>query len=366
MFGCGGRPQHKAGRVSRTVILAGGLIVCGLALAQEPQQPTLKSEPIPTVGQQPSTAQSQPTAKSQPTDAEQLMPVLQGIESAIRKLIPSEDTEQRRRQEEREKADLKAQEDMAFWAMTMFWATLATVLLTFAALIAIIRTLHHTRRAADYAKSMVEEAAKATNAANATFDEARLANEIARDGLIAQHRPWMTLELDSAGPVHLARPGRGEVSVELTTTNIGNSPALMTMYKAKAYWTHDDWPKMEHLAKLVKETTERTVEYPHANVVLPKDDAKFGFVRLQLNPVMPKTTPTDGRKFNIVILCCVVYQTALSQKWFHTARIIYVRPKGPDANPSRNPLYFKWSDGEVPTERLKASISKAGGTVSVA
>ncbi len=291
--------------------------------------------------------------------------MLQGIESAIRDSIPTEDTTQRQQQDQRENADLKAQEDMAFWSMAMFWATFATVLLTFAALVAIIRTLHHTRRAADYAKEMVDEAAKATSAANATFDEARLANEIARDGLIAQYRPWMMLELDGAGPVHLDRPGRGEVSVYLTTKNIGNSPALMTMYKAEAYWTHDDWPTREQLIELAQKTTERQVEYPHANIVLPNDDAKFGFVKLQLKPAKPNTKPDEKRRFSIVILCCVVYQVALSNKWFHTAQIVYVRPKGAETEGRSNPLYFNWSLGDVPAERLKGTLSKAGGTMSV-
>ena len=66
---------------------------------------------------------------------------------------------------DRAERDLNAQEDMAFWAKLMFWANFATVALTFVALVAIIRTLHHTRRAADAADEMNTEARAATKAA---------------------------------------------------------------------------------------------------------------------------------------------------------------------------------------------------------
>ncbi|MEQ1523033.1 MAG: hypothetical protein ABL936_17335 [Aestuariivirga sp.] len=50
----------------------------------------------------------------------------------------------------------------------MFWATFATVFTTLLGLALIARTLHHTRRAADYAKDMVGEA-KTTTAATLTL-----------------------------------------------------------------------------------------------------------------------------------------------------------------------------------------------------
>ncbi len=54
---------------------------------------------------------------------------------------------------------------MAQWAEWMFYAAAATVALTLAALFAIIRTLVHTRRAADYTRDMLVEAEKSTAAA---------------------------------------------------------------------------------------------------------------------------------------------------------------------------------------------------------
>ena len=60
----------------------------------------------------------------------------------------------------------------------MFFAAFATVILTFAALLALIRTLLHTGSAAKSAKRMVREAKKTTKAALATVDATR---EMAKD-----------------------------------------------------------------------------------------------------------------------------------------------------------------------------------------
>jgi hypothetical protein len=90
---------------------------------------------------------------------------LKNIEAAIRDLIAEEDQIAANAQQNREKRDLEAQEGMARWAEWMFYATAATVALTLAALFAIIRTLHHTRRAADYTKDMLVEANRSAAAA---------------------------------------------------------------------------------------------------------------------------------------------------------------------------------------------------------
>ena len=61
------------------------------------------------------------------------------------------------REEWRSERDLEAQQDMARWAMLMFFASAASVVVTIVGLLLIWRTLHHTRRAADYARAMVDE-----------------------------------------------------------------------------------------------------------------------------------------------------------------------------------------------------------------
>jgi hypothetical protein len=72
-------------------------------------------------------------------------------------------------------ADLKAQQEMAEWALAMFFATAGGVLITFAGVVYVAMTLHETRRmSAEAAKatSASEVAAKAAQDANAGFIDA--------------------------------------------------------------------------------------------------------------------------------------------------------------------------------------------------
>jgi hypothetical protein len=146
------------GRIGSAAIALGLIVTLPGALAQEATQPALKSQPIPGERQEESSSADQQDATLKQESAPDLLPGIQGIESAIRDLIAEEDKIARQRQEEREISDLQAQEDMAFWAMWMFFATLATVFLTAIGVLLIWRTLFYTRRA-------VEEAEKGTSAA---------------------------------------------------------------------------------------------------------------------------------------------------------------------------------------------------------
>lgn len=115
---------------------------------------------------------------------------------------------------DREVRDLQAQEDMAFWAKAMFWATAGTVVLTLLALLALIRTLHHTRRAADYAKDMVDEAKNTTTAA---VESLRLTEKHGR----AQLRAYLTLK-ECSVPDSIPD---GFLGVRFLVENSGQTPA---------------------------------------------------------------------------------------------------------------------------------------------
>lgn len=90
---------------------------------------------------------------------------LDRIESAIRSLRAEEDERYRQAADEREIEDLNAQKEMAWSTYWMLVATAFAVFLTGVGVLLIWRTLHHTRRAADYASSMLDEARKTTSAA---------------------------------------------------------------------------------------------------------------------------------------------------------------------------------------------------------
>lgn len=94
---------------------------------------------------------------------------------------------------EREQRDLNAQEEMAIWAKRMFWAAVATVVVSGIGVVLIFITFQQTRRAADSADRMAEEAAKATQAALRSAT-------VAEKALVGVERPFLVIEPGRAAP----------------------------------------------------------------------------------------------------------------------------------------------------------------------
>lgn len=138
------------------------------ALAQEPQQPTLESQPVPEPGQQERTRAGNKESAPEHDHTLELLSAIKGVEAAIRENIPEVDQDERKRQEEREITDLNAQQEMALWAKGMFGAAIASIGLTFIGLYLLWRTLRYTKEAAIAARETVVEARKATEAAEIT------------------------------------------------------------------------------------------------------------------------------------------------------------------------------------------------------
>ena len=196
----------------------------GSALAQESQEvepANIKSQPVPEGGQNTSKdGAADQGQKNEPTP-EKLSPSLDRIEAAIRDLIAQERTARGQGPKDNEIRDLDAQEGMAFWAKTMFWATVAAVILTFAGIALIWRTLYHTRRAADSAKDMAEESRKATLAAVAAAKAAESAVEVTSDTAQRQLRAYVFV-------VEALRTRRGDTDpwvIQVRIKNFGQTPA---------------------------------------------------------------------------------------------------------------------------------------------
>ena len=91
----------------------------------------LESQPVPESGQQTGESGAADQSQQEEPAPEKISPALNQIEAAIRDLIAQQRTAQGQGPEDHEISDLEAQEGMAFWAETMFWATLAAVIVTF-------------------------------------------------------------------------------------------------------------------------------------------------------------------------------------------------------------------------------------------
>jgi hypothetical protein len=120
-----------------------------------------------------------------------LAPALNQIESAIREFAAQERSTQSQGRDQYDVRDLDAQEQMAFWTQAMFWASAVAVVFTLAGLVLIAVTLHHTKRAADYGKAMVDEARKTTQAALEGTQAARDTVEVTREIGEAQARAYI-------------------------------------------------------------------------------------------------------------------------------------------------------------------------------
>lgn len=175
----GGKGLHKAA--------LGGCLAAflwaSMSLAQEPQEVVpapLESQPVPEGRQTTSENGAAGQGQDKEPAPEKLSPSLDKIEAAIRDLITQERAAQGQGPKDEEIRDLEAQEGMALWAKAMFWATIAAVVLTFAGIVLIWRTLHHTRRAANHTEGMLGEAKETTKSARDAVDEAKAATQAAR------------------------------------------------------------------------------------------------------------------------------------------------------------------------------------------
>jgi len=354
------------------IVVALGLTLAGPALPQELEPPRPKGQ-IEFQGEIITDVQ-RPQNNDQAEDSgpENLTLILNKIESAIRDLVAQERAAQSQGRDQHDVRDLDAQEQMALWAQAMFWANAVAVVLTFAGLVLIGFTLHHTKRASNYAEEMAVEARKATKAANDTFLEAQAANAIAKDGLIAQHRPWLVLEVDDSSQdgvamVRFDGEGSAEVTLMMRARNIGKSPARMVLYDMKAYWTYSEWPSFDELAAFIDRTKQLKGSHAkYASTIIPEDLTKFGFVRMNAKPVEPRPetwSPKHG--VAIVVTCCVVYKSEWSDDWFHTANIVAIRQRLPEGRHPRDRPRFGWNQGTFQPDRLEAHVSKSGGTSSI-
>lgn len=127
-------------------------------------------------GRQPSTTQTQEQAKADgiPLILDAIKSEIEGVRRATEALKDESDPKQK---EEKDRRDLVAQEALAFWAMCMFWAAIATVVLTVVGLGMLLGTLIYTKQATNAARDMVAEGRKATEGTVVAANAAKAAGE---------------------------------------------------------------------------------------------------------------------------------------------------------------------------------------------
>jgi len=93
-------------------------------------------------------------------------------------------------------------------------STLTSILLAFVALVQIALVLNAN-----------ESARISANAAVAAANASSKANDLSRQALIADQRPWIAISIEPAGPITWANGGM-QVPFKITLKNIGKTPAL--------------------------------------------------------------------------------------------------------------------------------------------
>lgn len=208
------------------------------------EQPILEGEPVAEPRQEEGASASEQRATPEQDSTSQLLPAIRSIETAIRDLIAEEDEIARQKEEARNDADLRAQEDMAWWAKLMFFAAAGSLLLTGIGVLLIWRTLLATQAAA--------------NAAVATVDAATDANVTTREVAEAQARAYLSVIRADIAIDTKPRPAKEFEHVEVTMHfhNSGSTPAINV-----SYYCHAETSVWGHISKFEPLDTVHSQEY---------------------------------------------------------------------------------------------------------
>lgn len=158
-------------------IVALGFLSVGELRAQQIGPPATESQPVTEVDSQEAQQDGSQTATQELQPTEETTLAIQGVEAAIRDLVAEQRSTNTQESEERAARDLQAQVDMAWWAAVMSYIAGLSVLVTFAGVLLIKWTLDATREAGGYAEGMLQEAKRATSAAQDTVTETRRIGE---------------------------------------------------------------------------------------------------------------------------------------------------------------------------------------------
>lgn len=231
-------------------------------------------------------------AKTQPASASSRGPqVAQSAAKLAASVSAAEASDARDTQ--RAEADLKAQQEMARWALGMFVASGLSVLLGAVSVGLIYSTFQQTRRAADSADEMAKDTKIATQAARDSVDHQR---EMDR----ARMRPWLSVTmhgpyLDHAEVEHAVRStGKNSKFVPIKAAahvaNLGDVPAVIRSHKTWVIPTEhavlikpDDW-EVADFAPLARGETYLAAPPMQHGIGLLSMDTGYGASLYHMHP----------------------------------------------------------------------------------
>ena len=323
----------RTGAILACLIAMACLLLSAFTLAQEATQPSRTEK---------SNTQDQRAAPS---------PIIVNVVPAPK---TEEETEQERR-ERAEKSDLDRSLVQLTAELTKFtrwlaYATIALVIVTTG--IALIGL----KQASDMRESL-RIANEAANAAKSTSEAALQSNQITRDLFVAEHRPWISMDIV---PYSALRWDEVDLNlgINIILTNSGHTPATHVTTFTEFFLIGPDKPQiLEYLRQKCMLTKNRFDPNPLI-VLRDKPSKTFNHISLRTNEI--RKAISDGN-FSLWIVAWVHYR-GIGSDGVRTRGAVYVV----SASPGRVPLAVspKRDEGQISIGEFEISSAYVGEIIT--
>lgn len=199
--------------------------------------------------------------------------------------------------------DLKAQQDMALWALAMFVVSAFGLAVTLLGIYLIYRTLIYTREAANLTQS--------------TLDQTKRANDL----VLQDQRAWLSAGAEVVGDANISS-GNYHFPIRFFVKNHGRTPAFNSIIFAETFGVGDGsnvFTVQEALFERAKNVYLRS-ESPHTmgKTIFPGDSVPLGKApSISIDRMNASARKGSGRA-TVFIVGCVFYKSQLSDQLRHT------------------------------------------------
>lgn len=358
------------GRIGSAAIALGLIVTSLSALAQERIEPALESQPTEVLEHPPRAGTKPPERPERPGVAIESPPPEGGGErqesddqdepedaspappAAVQEAVQDEDDADGRnartdKAEQREQADLIAQQTMAEAAFKMLQLTKAQIVLGTVGAVLLLAALFYAAR----------QTKAATQAANAALE----ANKLSRDIFVAEQRAWLPIrqqDLKISAPLEWERDG-ARLNVQVNVRNIGRSPAHAVGFLVEIQLNGITSP----FANVARRARAAAIRHSHS-VIFPGDDPhRFGYSTILPTKVLDEHVQYVSSKVKqrmswkelplyIRVICCIDYGI-ISGERRHTITIAdVVRVKDGGILP------VCYAAGNIAAEELRIAIQQ--------
>lgn len=315
-------------RIAAAVVIL--LLLCGYGICAESQQPT-PSGPKSDTHQVKNTEHPQKTTEVLPQSTPEIRPSA----SVLTKPEPQTTKNQ------------KADQSLSDWCLVILTAILAFA--TYRLVVQTRRLVNETvlasERQATETQNALELSRRAAAAAEKAAEHANESNKLSRDAMVAQQRPWISVDVEIASPLAYDDAGwdagiRWHIALKYRLHHLGKTPATNVSFFGEIIpFTISHWP-----ANMVKDGIPQGVPIDGTDVakeietvcsfpesmskfnmgfgqLLFPDESKVGLFGLNGNPARfeeAKTNQGYGGQFLIVV--CATYESTFNREPYRTAK----------------------------------------------